>query len=64
MQQRRVLVLMGFDYPDGTYTVLALPVVALLLVAGWKVLRRSNPVSPTIPSYELTRAVENDPKAD
>ena len=59
-----VLVLMGFDYPDGTYTVLALPVVALLLVAGWKALKRSNLVSPTIPSYELTRMVENDPKAD
>ena len=59
-----VLVLMGFDYPDGTFTIAAIPVVALLLFAGWKIMRRSNPMSPTIPSYELTRAVENDAEAD
>ncbi len=59
-----VLVLMGFDYPDGTFTIAAIPVVALLLSAGWRIMKRSNPMSPTIPSYELTRAVENDEKAD
>ena len=59
-----VLVLMGFDYPDGTFTIAAIPVVALLLFAGWRIMRRSNPMSPTIPSYELTRAVENDAKGD
>lgn len=30
-----VLVLMGFDYPNGTWTVAAIPVLALLLAAGW-----------------------------
>jgi L-asparagine permease len=34
-----VLVLMGFDYPDGTYTILAIPLVALGLALGWKALR-------------------------
>ena len=61
-----VLVLMGFDYPDGTYTVLALPVVALLLVGGWVLLKGSSPFSPTAPSYALTRRVEaagrNEPR--
>ncbi len=52
-----VLVLMGFDYPDGTYTIMALPVVAALLVAGWYVLRGSNPFAPTVPSYTLTRRI-------
>jgi L-asparagine permease len=59
-----VLVLMGFDYPDGTFTIAAIPVVALLLFAGWKIMKGSNPISPTIPSYQLTRAVENDAKSD
>ncbi len=59
-----VLVLMGFDYPDGTFTIAAIPVVALVLFAGWKILKRSNPISPTIPSYQLTRVVDNDPNAD
>ena len=53
-----VLVLMGFDYPDGTYTVLALPVVALLLVGGWILLKGSSPFSPAVPSYALTRRIE------
>ena len=52
-----VLVLMGFDYPDGTYTIAALPVVVALLVGGWFMLRGSNPFAPTIPSYTLTRMV-------
>jgi L-asparagine permease len=55
-----VLVLMGFDYPDGTYTIAAIPVVALLLGIGWVVLKGSSPFSPTIPSYVLTQAVELD----
>jgi L-asparagine permease len=59
-----VLVLMGFDYPDGTYTVLAIPLVALLLYGGWEIMKRSNPISPTIPSYELTRIVEQDTQND
>ena len=52
-----VLVLMGFDYPDGTYTIAALPVVVALLVGGWFMLRGSNPFAPTVPSYTLTRMV-------
>ena len=55
-----VLVLMGFDYPDGTYTIAAIPLVAAALYGGWVVLKGSNPFAPTIPSYELTRAVERD----
>jgi L-asparagine permease len=38
-----VLVLMGFDYPDGTYTVAAIPVVALGLVLGWFAMKRRAP---------------------
>jgi L-asparagine permease len=59
-----VLILMGFDYPDGTYTICAIPLVAALLYAGWEFMKRSNPMSPTIPSYELTRRVELDTKND
>ena len=53
-----VLVLTGFDYPNGTYTVAAIPLVAALLYGGWVVLKGSSPFSPTVPSYVLTRAVE------
>lgn len=59
-----VLVLMGFDYPDGTFTIAAIPLVAAALYVGWRVLKGSSPFSPTIPSYELTRLVERDPSAD
>ena len=59
-----VLVLMGFDYPDGTYTIAAIPVVLAALAIGWIVLKGSSPFSPTIPSYELTRAVEKDEYGD
>jgi L-asparagine permease len=55
-----VLVLTAFDYPDGTYTIAAIPVVAIALAIGWVVLKGSSPFSPTIPSYILTRAVEED----
>jgi L-asparagine permease len=34
-----VLVLMAFDYPDGTYTIAAIPIVAVLLSMGWAVLK-------------------------
>lgn len=30
-----VLVLMAFDYPNGTYTIAAIPLIALVLVVGW-----------------------------
>ncbi len=44
-----VLVLMGLDYPTGTYTVAAIPVVALLLAGGWVALRKSSPFAPPSP---------------
>jgi L-asparagine permease len=59
-----VLVLMGFDYPDGTYTIAAIPVVAILLGLGWVILKGSSPFSPTAPSYVLTHAVELDERND
>jgi L-asparagine permease len=55
-----VLVLTAFDYPDGTYTIAAIPLVAIALAIGWVVLKGSSPFSPTIPSYILTKAVEDD----
>ncbi len=30
-----VLVLMAFDYPNGTYTIAAIPMLAVILVLGW-----------------------------
>ena len=61
-----MLVLTGFDYPDGTYTIAAIPVVAIALGVGWVIMKGSHPFSPTIPSYLLTRTVEqrldNDPR--
>jgi L-asparagine permease len=55
-----VLVLMAFDYPDGTYTIAAIPLVAIGLAIGWYVLKGSSPFAPTIPSYVLTHIVEMD----
>ncbi len=40
-----VLVLMAFDYPAGTYTIAAIPVVAICLWLGWLAMRRSRPAS-------------------
>jgi len=40
-----VLVLMAFDYPAGTYTIAAIPVVAICLGPGWMAMKRSNPFS-------------------
>jgi len=33
-----VVVMMGFDYPEGTYTLIALPLIIVLLVVGWALL--------------------------
>jgi L-asparagine permease len=53
-----VLVLMGFDYPDGTLTVCAIPVIAIILTVGWILLRRRGAVmSSTMPSATLTHRV-------
>ena len=38
-----VLALMAFDYPAGTYTIAAIPFVAVGLGAGWYALKGSNP---------------------
>jgi len=43
-----VLVLMGFDYPNGTFTIAAIPVVAICLWLGWLALKRTRPpAAPT-----------------
>jgi L-asparagine permease len=55
-----VLILMAFDYPDGTFTIAAIPVVAVLLGLGWMWLKGSSPFAPTVPSYILTHVVELD----
>ncbi|WP_175889157.1 MULTISPECIES: L-asparagine permease [Burkholderia] len=55
-----VLVLMAFDYPNGTYTVASIPFVGLMLVMGWKwVSQRSRRtmLKPTIPSVALTQKI-------
>nr|WP_321984585.1 amino acid permease [uncultured Lichenicoccus sp.] len=54
-----VLVLMAFDYPDGTITVATIPLIAALLALGWWSLRRTPPILMplTIPSVALTRSV-------
>jgi len=58
-----VLVLTAFDYPNGTLTIAAIPVLALILVIGWFLIRRSPQVlmPQTVPSVALTRSVlENE----
>ena len=30
-----VLVLMAFDYPNGTYTIASIPLIMIVLIAGW-----------------------------
>ena len=60
-----VVVLTGFDYPVGTCTVAAIPVLAILLALGWLVLKGSSPFAPTAPSYKLTKALaekDHDPR--
>jgi L-asparagine permease len=54
-----VLVLMGFDYPGGTLVVASIPVLAILLVAGWYYTRRHRlaMMPTTIPSVLLTQNV-------
>lgn len=54
-----VLVLMAFDYPNGTYTVASLPIVAIVLLIGWRWTSRHRQVlmPTTIPSVYLTDRV-------
>lgn len=35
-----VVVMMAFDYPNGTYTIAALPLLVILLVVGWFCVRK------------------------
>jgi len=47
-----VLVLMAFDYPNGTYTIGSIPLLAVLLVAGWfGVRKRVNEIHRTAPVH-------------
>lgn len=46
-----VLAFMAFDYPNGTFAVASIPVLALLLALGWKWL---HPRPPTYPELVLT----------
>ena len=54
-----VLVLMALDYPNGTYTVASIPIVALLLWGGWKWTAKHRQVlmPTTIPSVVLTQNI-------
>ncbi|MFT9015596.1 MAG: amino acid permease [Acetobacter sp.] len=58
-----VLVLMALDYPDGTLTVALSPILAVLMVIGWKLVRNKPPIlmPETVPSIELTRRVLEHP---
>lgn len=64
-----VLVLMAFDYPNGTWTICCIPLLALLLAIGWKVFRHTpDPAAPlapqTMPSIALTDDfLETSPKS-
>ncbi|VFS60419.1 L-asparagine permease [Raoultella planticola] len=51
-----VLVLMAFDYPNGTYTIGSIPLIAVLLVAGWfGVRKRVHAVHSTAPGAQPTQ---------
>ncbi|MCL2896655.1 L-asparagine permease [Brenneria tiliae] len=41
-----VLVLMALDYPNGTWTIASLPVLGLMLAAGWLGLRKQKASQP------------------
>jgi L-asparagine permease len=48
-----VLVLMAFDYPNGTYTIGSIPLLAVLLVAGWfGVRKRVHAIHSTAPTLK------------
>jgi L-asparagine permease len=54
-----VLVLMGCDYPGGTIVVASIPVLAVLLVGGWRYTSRHRQtlMPPTMPSVVLTQNI-------
>ncbi|RFD20800.1 amino acid permease [Komagataeibacter melaceti] len=41
-----VVILMGLDYPNGTATLVSTPLVAVLLMLGWKYMARTRPTAP------------------
>ncbi|MGO2957819.1 MAG: amino acid permease [Acetobacter sp.] len=60
-----VLVMMAFDYPNGTWSFCALPIIACLLVIGWKVFRHTpdhDAVPQTVPSIQLTEDLLEAPQ--
>ncbi len=59
-----VLVLMAFDYPEGTLAIALLPVLLIALAVGWYVLKRSHLFSPTIPSVIFTDLLGNEDVKD
>ncbi|MBK4775502.1 L-asparagine permease [Candidatus Pantoea edessiphila] len=47
-----VVVLMAFDYPNGTYTIASIPLIALILVIGWfRVRKRVREISKKEKAY-------------
>jgi L-asparagine permease len=62
-----ILVLMTFDYPTGTFSICAIPALALLLLVGWKMVRHDtgDAVPQTYASAELTDDADfSAPSAD
>ncbi len=50
-----VLVMMAFDYPNGTFTIATLPVVAILLVVGWFSLRKRASEVAAAPQHPMPK---------
>lgn len=50
-----VLVMMALDYPNGTFTIASIPILAFLLWGGWHLLRKTHPMTPVVPSVVLTQ---------
>ena len=47
-----VLVLMAFDYPNGTYTLSTIPMLAVFLIEGWiGVRKRVHEIHSTAPVH-------------
>lgn len=55
-----VLVLMAFDYPNGTFTIASIPLLAILLFAGWfGVRKRVNEIQRTAPVHPDNATAES-----
>jgi len=64
-----VLVLMAFDYPNGTLTIGSIPLLVVLLVAGWfgvrkrvAVIHSTAPVAHNEPAETVVPLVEETAK--